>query len=323
MDKDLIRKYLEGNCSKEEEHLVLRYLESGQETNLHAQIMEVEKSVDTHIPAELSATMLREIHSQLPPVQRKGLLAVMKQWRVAAGILVLVMASAAAYFGFQQEQSPAPVAQQIVSIQNNDLSVKKTTLPDGTSIWLNSQAAISYDRNSFNQKMREVSVTGEVFFDVAPDNNKPFSVRTGQLITLVLGTAFNVENFQQEKDIRITLLQGKVAVEAAGQRRELTPGQLLNYNTGNAVIDVRQTDTSTGREWLEGRIVFNDLPMHDVLKRIESMYTISILCDADILKGKRLTGTYQRIAPADLLRKILFVHGLRFTEKQGEFIIKP
>lgn len=321
MNNDLIKKYLNGECTPEEEEQVLQYLGEGNEHTLHEHIVSLEKTVDSNVTEAVSASLWQNIQSSIKAGRRKGLLTQLNKWQVAAAVLVIVSVAGLSLWKI------LPAARESgkwTSLHNTDQQVRKISMPDGTTIWLNARATLSYNEQAYNGKDREVIVTGEAYFDVAGNPEKPFRVRTGSVTTEVLGTAFNVEHYGNENDIRITLVQGKVAVAADNVKQILSPGQRMSYNISRHAMEVQHTDVTSTKEWLNGKLVFNDIPLADVLKRIATTCNINIVCSQPaLLEGKRLTGTYTRKGPADLLRQILFVHGLHLEEKSGQFIIKP
>jgi len=109
----------------------------------------------------------------------------------------------------------APGENQPASIVYNTLTTPNgrqfhVTLPDGTVVWLNAASSVRYP-TTFNGKERKVSVTGEVYFEVAKNPNQPFTVEVdGRMDVQVLGTSFNVNAYSDEPFISTTLLEGSI-----------------------------------------------------------------------------------------------------------------
>ncbi len=122
----------------------------------------------------------------------------------------------------------------------------KMILPDGTHVWLNSDSKIQYDQ-AFNDTIREVTLDGEAYFDVARNPKRPFIVHTSYIDIRVLGTAFNVKSYAQEKTIETTLIHGSVEVtkknEAQLSRIILQPKEKLVFNKLETDFD-REGDTA-------------------------------------------------------------------------------
>jgi ferric-dicitrate binding protein FerR (iron transport regulator) len=128
---------------------------------------------------------------------------------LAAAIIAGVILST--YFLFFQTRNDPP--EQVAN--NNEIETPKGTrsfmrLSDGTKVWLNSDSKLDY--NDFNQKTREVTLTGEAYFDVTKDPAHPFVVHTSDIDIRVLGTVFNVKSYPKESSIETTLIHGMVEV---------------------------------------------------------------------------------------------------------------
>jgi ferric-dicitrate binding protein FerR (iron transport regulator) len=162
-------------------------------------------------------------------------------------------------------------------------------------------------------------MTGEAFFDVSHDANKPFRVTSGNIVTRVLGTAFNITAYKAEKNIHVLLVRGKVQVISGTQQRVLLPGQLLSYNNYSSNIDVHSVTIDGKMEaFTSGKMVFDNVPLASALKRIADAYAVQIdLKDSSLLQNKMITGAYARNTPDEVLRRVLFIHGLKF-KKKGE-----
>ena len=100
----------------------------------------------------------------------------------------------------------------------------RVVLPDGTIVWLNAESSL-YFPTSFTGAKREVEMTGEGYFEVAKNDAQPFVVKAGQMKIKVLGTHFNVQVYPGEKEEQTTLLEGAVALEAAGKSILVRPGE--------------------------------------------------------------------------------------------------
>lgn len=317
--KALLKKYFEGNCTLEEKKRVLTYLEQDDQSVLDEYIMEqavggkqieTPEAVKQDFFARLSAVIdkrtERKIISWKPATT----------YRVAAG-LALLMAVGIAYWLSGNTKNGQ--AQQLVTISNHEKFTHKVVLSDGTQVWLNPNSSISYSKNNFADTSREISMTGEAFFDVSHDASKPFRVTSGNIITRVLGTAFNITAYKTEKNIHVLLVRGKVQVTSGSQHRVLLPGQLLSYNSYNSNIDVHNVAVDGKMEaFTSGKMVFDNVPLSAALKRIADAYAVQInLKDTSELQNKMITGAYARNTPEEVLRRVLFIHGLKF-KKKGE-----
>ncbi|MDR2282964.1 MAG: FecR domain-containing protein [Sphingobacterium sp.] len=163
-------------------------------------------------------------------------------------------------------------------------------LADGTRAWLNAASSITYPA-SFNGTFREVEITGEVYFEVAHHADRPFRVKTGKQLVEVLGTHFNINAYATEGIIKTTLLEGSVAINSAGGRKLLRPGQQAVL-TGNA-IGVNGVDVNEAVAWKEGYFDFTDADIQTVMQEFSRWYDLDIVFDGPQTK-ETFTGRIPR-----------------------------
>ncbi|MGP1477101.1 MAG: FecR family protein [Phocaeicola sp.] len=155
------------------------------------------------------------------------------------------------------------------------------TFSDGTQIWVNSGSKVIYPTD-FNTKKREIFVEGEVYLSVAHNPSVPFIVKTRLLDVLVHGTTFNVSAYDNDDDLQVTLVEGKVEVSAKGISTELKPNQqfALNIMKGNG--HVRNVDVANYVAWKNGYYIFEKEPLTQVFKRLSRYYNVQIECDENV-----------------------------------------
>ncbi len=246
--------------------------------------------------------------------------------RIAASFALLCSLAGGGYFSwkyYNEINTPSRVIARIRTVDNPTINIKKIKMSDGTTIWLNAHSSFSFDSDTYNKAKREITIHGEAYFDVAHNAKKPFVVRSGEISTIVLGTAFNVEAYENEKNIRVILVRGKVKVQTAEQQQILVPGQMIDYSIATHNLSVREMETKDVSSWTNGNIVFNDITLADAFNRMEQLFGIEIqFTTKPGSEEKRLTGVFDRKSPEEVLKQVLFVHGLSYTKKGGRFIIK-
>jgi len=154
------------------------------------------------------------------------------------------------------------------------------TLPDGTRAWMNAASSIKFPI-SFSPKERRVSVSGEVYFEVANNAEQPFKavVSDGTEIA-VLGTSFNIKAYAAEKRSAITLVTGSVKVSTRDQFKLLQPGmQAVSSGTDlkGAPVDIEKVVA-----WKNGAFDFTDMPFEQAMNQLERWYDIDIIYDKSI-----------------------------------------
>jgi ferric-dicitrate binding protein FerR (iron transport regulator) len=163
---------------------------------------------------------------------------------------------------------------------------------------------------------RTVQLEGEGFFEVAPDSKRPFLVQAGGIVTKVLGTAFNLEAYNNEQMVRVSLLQGKVAVEDSITGRQptlLLPGHQLVYRKNRQTPEMDTLTNTDLHQWTNGAIVLNNIPVADALQRMAHRYKLQLTYAANVqLEGKNVNGAFKEQSLDEMLRIILFVSGYQY-----------
>lgn len=155
-------------------------------------------------------------------------------------------------------------------------------LSDGTKVWLNAASSITYPVQ-FNGARREVNITGEAYFEVKQQKDRPFVVKTPKEEILVLGTSFNVNSYSDEPESRTSLLEGAIKIN----NTILKPGQAWS---GNVVTD---TDIRQDIAWKTGYFDFNKLPFDQALRQLARWYDVSIVYENGIPR-EGLAGRMER-----------------------------
>jgi hypothetical protein len=190
---------------------------------------------------------------------------------------------------------------KLIEVINNGVNSQIVQLNDGSKVTLNAGSRISYEA-SFSGNNRIVYLTGEAFFEVVRNPQKPFLVYANELVTKVLGTSFSVKANKFDKQVVVEVKTGKVSVSAQKGFNEkadkfkgliLTPNQKVVYDR-----EVEQLTKSLVAEpilVLQEKEVqmmdfnFDDTPANDVFEVLENAYGIHIIYDADLLKNCPVT----------------------------------
>lgn len=156
----------------------------------------------------------------------------------------------------------------------------KLTLADGSQIWLNTASSITYP-TAFTGKERRVKITGEAYFEIAKNAAMAFYVEYNKGEVKVLGTHFNVNAYADEKDARVTLLEGSVRFSAGDKTGELKPGQQAQV-TDNSVNVVNEVDMESVMSWKQGRFYFDGAEIKTIMRQVEKWYNVEVHYEADI-----------------------------------------
>ena len=164
-------------------------------------------------------------------------------------------------------------------VSMNNLSIPrggefKVTLEDGTEVWLNAETTLRYPE-AFDGDERRVEVSGEAYFKVAKNAEKPFYVVSGGQEVRVYGTEFNVHAYNDEPTIFTTLVEGSISLRPLnGNKSELmlTPGNQSVFTRGDASARVRKVDTEVVTSWRHGVFVFEDQNLEQIMRTLSRWY---------------------------------------------------
>jgi transmembrane sensor len=314
-----IQRFKKGDCSPEEINLFRKWI-------AEADFLEAEKELTPEVLESIKARTHQQLMQQIrslpaAPVRR---MAILRKYVAAAAIVVTMGAAVLLwYIKSRQGVSAAQSLSSLSIIDNNQHVVRKITMPDGTIIWLNRNSRLEFDNQQYNHTQRYVKLSGEGFFEVAKDASKPFIVETGNIHTRVLGTAFNIEAYQHESEIRVSLVHGKVALEdkAKALTAVLAPNQTMRYSRQTKDWQLSPMAVDNINAWTTGALVFNELPLEEAIERISDKYHLTVVYDKSLLRNKRITATFTVNDWQSALHNVLFVHGLNFMLKQGKVTI--
>ncbi len=171
-------------------------------------------------------------------------------------------------------------------------SLYHLTLSDGSSVWLNSASSITFPV-SFPGNERIVTITGEAYFEIAGNRNKPFLVRSGDQIIRVLGTHFNVMAYNNDAAVITTLLEGSVKIIKNKTEILLKPGQAVSISNISNSVKVTSVNTDDAIAWRQGYFKFDNEGLESIMNKISRWYDTDIEFKDDV-KDKRFWGTYSR-----------------------------
>nr|WP_067054548.1 FecR family protein [Mucilaginibacter sp. L294] len=191
-------------------------------------------------------------------------------------------------------------------------------LSDGTKVWLNTNSSITYPV-AFKGKSREVSLTGEAYFEVVHNASKPFIVNNELANVTVLGTHFNVKAYPDEK-MTTTLLNGSVKVSKnGGGSTTIKPDQEATVSFGQSSVRVENIDAEEAIAWKNGYFLFNNENIKEVMKTIGRWYDVDIDYQGD-MTGKTFGGTIARFERVETLLKSIEMTGVIHFKKTGRRI---
>ncbi len=217
----------------------------------------------------------------------------------------------------------------------NEISTRKGSktnlvLPDGTKVWLNASSKLDYTKD-YGNKIREVTLSGEAYFDVVKNAEKPFVIHTSKMDIKVLGTAFNVKCYPREKTTETSLVRGSIEVTMKDRQEKimLKPNEKLIINNeeikqDKKIVPVKQVQTVTQKPiillshltllqkdntiietaWVQNKLIFVSETFEDVALKMERWYSVSIEFANESVKTVRLTGNFEKETVVEALNAL-------------------
>ncbi|SFC00371.1 protein of unknown function [Parapedobacter composti] len=180
------------------------------------------------------------------------------------------------------------------------------TLPDGSQVWLNAESAIRFSANNSGDE-RIVELTGEAYFEVARDANRPFKVITGKQVIEVLGTHFNVNSYPNEPVVRTTLVEGSVKVSEKSETRSvvLKPGQQASIGDQRR-LTVHDVSVADAIAWKNGMFSFNDSNIESIMRQLSRWYDVEVEFEGNKPEFKLWGEVYRNVKASEALEILSF-----------------
>lgn len=193
-------------------------------------------------------------------------------------------------------------------------------LPDGTKAWLNAASSLKYP-TAFSGAERRVEVTGEVYFEVAPNKNMPFRVSVNQVQIEVLGTHFNVNAYPDEELITTTLLEGAVKIETAAGVRTLAPAQQSRVDGQGRQQVLNDVNLDEIIAWKNGYFYFEDTDMSAILRQFARWYDVEVVYEGAV-SPRKFFGVITRNSTLANVLKMLQASDLKFRIEGKKLVVQ-
>ena len=285
---------------------------------LNAMSDEMPSDLQTRLLAELESKISEGIcikksaskHRHLRKLSRNFLL----KWVAIICIPVLLVISLyIVTYPDGRELSPL-----IVTVERGERS--SVVLPDGTRVKLNSDSELVYPGN-FGRE-RRVKLRGEACFDVVYDKAHPFIVELGNMDVKVLGTTFNISSYEDQENITVVLLKGKVEVISEAKIYVMNPDDKIVYNKPTSTIHTSRVYSSDYIEWTKGSLFFENESLDVIVKVLSRTYNMEIRLASDTLKKERFTGTLGNGGILNALERLSLTSPIIYEMQDSVIILK-
>jgi transmembrane sensor len=310
-EKEKIERYTKGLSDNTEKSVVESMFLNGENNehlkhflNLDWHLM-LKDSSNTNTDIELDH-LLDHVHHIISITEtlkkKKPVQKVFSIYKRVAAILVLpLLIAGGLYYGFLGTHLKPTNGQQVSCNIYAPLGSRVSfNLPDGSTGVLNSGSKLTYSIPFTNK--RNVKLEGEAWFEVRHDTKHPFEIRTCKSIVKVLGTSFNISSYPDENYVEVVLKQGKVEFQdnISDEKITLLPSERLVFKNGT--VRKSSADPAKYNAWTEGKLVFRDDPMAEVVRRIERWYNVKIVLADKAIEKYSFRATFEDDKLEEVLR---------------------
>lgn len=302
----LFQRYLRGSCSREEESELLAYLAEYDTEEVRALLQNIWNNPDHSLSVSQEQRLLSNILASTRNAE-----STTSRWRWIGVAATLGLAIAVA-FGVYRFTTVESTTEAMATVAPPDYGHQFIRLPDGSTVILRQGSKLDYPA-SFADRI--VSLSGEAFFDIVHHENKPFVVRTGQLVTTVLGTAFNVRAYDDQDDVTVTVTRGSVRVSDRDKvLGTIAPNEQITFHKPTRGAQQQAVQATDFVAWADEDIYFDDVSIGDAVSRIESKFNVSIKFEQERFRDCRFTATFAQDEDlAQILDVICTFNNLHYT----------
>jgi ferric-dicitrate binding protein FerR (iron transport regulator) len=300
---ELLEAHLAGNTSPEEYVELMSLIKSGNYDDLlkgkiDDLMMQNNSSAnlaDDRAQELLSRILNSEMHTaKLIPVMNP--VRKYRRWYViaaaAAVIVTVVLVRMAWPVKSQSSGGLVKNGPKAISPVAETKGKKYVRLQDGSTVLLNEGSHLDYP-DVFVAGTREVTLTGEAYFDIRHDTLRPFIVHTGNVSTTVLGTAFNIKAYPEQKEITVTVTRGRVKVSDDTKTiGVITPNESIAFNLDNKSYRQEKVNAADVVEWKKQYLVLDDISLEDAIILIDNKYHVNTSFSNEALKQCRISATF-------------------------------
>ncbi|MGX5817976.1 FecR family protein [Chitinophaga lutea] len=305
MDVNLLEKFIRGECTAEEAAKVREWLDSDPE----ALEQYLERTWKEPVEQPMPASMEKEILAMVLPARRQRM-----WWPAAAAAAVLLLVSGSWFFLNKQG---APNHMRQLTAGNTST---RFVLPDQSEVWLRAHTVLQYDSAAFGQRDRQVELLqGEAFFETVRDDRRAFIVKSGSVLTRVLGTSFSVD---MHHNVTVTVATGKVAVSREGQAlRALLPGEQLAIGAAGDTAS-RVVPLWTAGAWKAPFIQLTDASFTDLQLALEMLYGVRLSSLSEQVTRHIYNIRLDRSTPPEeVVQVLVMLNGRSYTKKDASSYI--
>lgn len=256
------------------------------------------------------------------PMERARVRRYVGVLQVAAGLLLTIGAATLWRVMAERESGAGQVAMREVATTKGQRA--ELRLSDGTRVVLSAASRLEYAPQP-DGRTRDVRLTGEAYFEVAPDSAHPFVVRTPGAVTRVLGTEFTVRAYAGSDEVEVAVAGGRVLLASSDSSRGvvLIKGQLGALRAGAPPTVRTLASLEPFVSWTEGRLAFDGAPLRVALRQLERWYDVDFVVADSALADRRLTARFRAESLTEALDAIAVALDARYERRDRVISFTP
>jgi transmembrane sensor len=318
VDWELVFRYFGNECSAEERERFERWLAADPQHQaiVNAAVMAAGRTLEG---MRTTAASPRLLVAHRRPASRPA-------WLVAAAASVVLLLGGSLLMKVTVRTGSDTRSVPALRLAQTARGGRQTLrLNDGTRVVLGAGSSLRYPA-AFGDGARDVYLTGEGFFEVVHDGAHPFRVHAGHATAEDIGTAFGVLAYTADSTVRVVVAEGSVslgsAIRGAVSGTVLTPGQLGTLGKGDALPTVRRVNVDTYLAWTEGRLVFDDASLSEVVEQLGRWYDTPVRIADPALASRTLTASFSTESLSDVLTSLAPVLDVRFERIADTVVVR-
>ncbi|CAG5008188.1 hypothetical protein DYBT9275_04213 [Dyadobacter sp. CECT 9275] len=299
----LVNKYLSGAATAEETRAVEYYYQLFQDEP------DVTGQLDKEYLSSLENRMKNRIWQRLEAKEKTPVTFLSAWYFKAAAVFIGLTALMGGLYFLRGNFSSKDQSVAVAAGQANNAN-RFITLPDGSTVLLHGKSTLTYSKD-FNLNRREVTLSGEAYFDVVhlasgEGGDKPFVIKTGNVKTTVLGTAFNIQAWEGQKEVVVTVNRGKVKVENDQKLLAiLTENKQIVFNTDTQLSGAKIVEANKTVAWAQTDMTFDARPFGELAEQLGKRYGVKIGFKNPLLKQCTITGRFSGTETIEEVFRIL------------------
>lgn len=324
MNEEKLIKYLLQESDSEETKAVQEWISEDQKNQKQFEEIEwvwnsskilLDKSEVDENQAWQRFTKLRNEKAAVKPKQNQRFLQ--SNWFRVAAAVTLLFVSAWVYSAFLPQSGRAYFS--AVKLQSDDSPIEVPLL-DGTQITLNKNTALDYSQKLFASQRKVNLKSGEAFFDVKRNENKPFVIQNEKVQITVLGTSFHVKTSQNTTEVIV--VSGSVQVEIDGKIEVLKPDEKLSVNQLTGEMIKTLPSNKLYNYYVSRKFQADGIPLEELAATLSEAYGATIEINREEIKTLPITTTLEYGSLSKNLEVLSETLNLNISQRDGKFIIQ-